>query len=162
MGYTTEFKGRFKFNKPLDSETLTFLTKLANTRRMARNLPPEYGTEGEFYVDGGGFAGQDREPSVIDFNRPPSTQPSLWLQWEPTQDGKYLEWNGAEKFYSYVEWLEYLIEKVLAPKGYSISGRVMYQGEDDTDAGMIEVRQNRVHVQSLDSYVTYFKEGEGE
>lgn len=146
MGYTTEFIGRFGLNKKLDDETFTFLTKLSATRRMKRDLGPEYGVEGEFYVDGGGDFGQAHEASVVSFNEPPGTQPSLWCQWVPTEDRIGIEWNEAEKFYDYVEWLEYLIEKVLEPRGYVLNGDVEFQGEEVGDHGVISVNGNLVAV----------------
>lgn len=144
MGYTTEFEGRFTLNRQLDPETLLFLQKFNGTRRMARKLGPEYGVEGEFYVDGGGYAGQAKDASIVDFNRPPRTQPGLWCQWRPTDDGAAIEWDGGEKFYRYVEWLEYLIANILAPKGYALSGEVKWQGEDMSDRGVIRVSDNKV------------------
>lgn len=144
MGYTTEFMGQFNLNKKLDTQTRKFLMKLAATRRMARNLPPKYGIEGEFYVDGTGFAGQGNDPDIIDYNRPPKTQPSLWLHWVPDTDGKAILWNGAEKFYHSVEWLCYLIKNVLIPKGYVLNGDVVYRGEDLEDVGVIRVKENKV------------------
>jgi hypothetical protein len=146
MGYTTEFDGKFNLNKKLDKETHEFLTKLATTRRMKRKLPPEYGIEGEFYVDGAGYAGQDREDSIVDYNKPPSTQPGLWCQWTPTHDGTAIEWDGGEKFYHYVDWIKYIIDKVLAPRGYSLSGVVDWRGEDWSDTGTIVVRDNKVGI----------------
>jgi len=146
MGYTTEFRGEFKFNKPLDAETKDFLEKLASTRRMKRNLPPEYGVEGEFFVEGKGYAGQDRDDSILDYNRPPSTQPGLWCQWTPTLDGKGLEWDGGEKFYHYIDWIEYIIKKILEPRGYSLTGDVEWRGEDWSDTGTISIRENNVTV----------------
>lgn len=146
MGYTTEFTGKFKFNKTLDKETYTFLKKLSETRRMKRKVGPEYGVEGEFFVDGKGYAGQDHDNTIIDHNTPPKTQPGLWLQWEPTKDKKYLTWNGAEKFYNYVEWLKYLLDKILIPKGYGLEGCVEFQGEDEGDHGYIVIKDNVVEV----------------
>lgn len=144
MGYTTEFDGVFNLNKPLDMKTHNFLTKLAETRRMARNLPEKYGVEGEFYVDGSGDFGQAQEPSIIDYNRPPKTQPGLWCKWVPNEDGTAIEWSGAEKFYDYVEWLEYIIKNFLAPKDYVLNGDVKYEGEDSEDFGIIHVVDNVV------------------
>jgi hypothetical protein len=155
MGYTTDFEGKFELNKTLDSETHDFLTKLAETRRMKRNAdvlqgdPVKYGfdswgTEGEFFVDGGGFAGQDRDKSIIDYNMPPRTQPGLWCQWVPTEDGMAIVWDGNEKFYNYTQWLEYIIAKVLAPRGYVLNGMVEWQGEDSEDFGQLKVEDNKV------------------
>lgn len=144
MGYTTEFKGKFNINKKLDAETHDFLTKLATTRRMARNVGPEYGVEGEFYVEGKGYYGQDSDETVIDQNRPPKTQPGLWCQWVPTMDGQGIEWDGGEKFYNYIDWLVYIIDKVLAPRGYVLSGAVRWRGEEFDDTGTIVVNDNVV------------------
>ena len=53
-------------------------------------------------------------------------------------------WDGNEKFYSYIEWLEYLIDKVLAPRGYVVNGEVTWGGEDRRDTGKITVVNNKV------------------
>jgi len=148
MGYTTDFNGRFHFNKPLDKETHAILTGLATTRRMKRQgLPEEYGFQGEFYYNPNSkMMGQEEEASIVDYNTPPDTQPGLWLQWIPSKDGKYLEWDGGEKFYHYVEWLEYLIKKILAPNGYSLTGDVEWLGEDADDRGLISIKDNVITV----------------
>jgi hypothetical protein len=142
MGYTTEFTGAFQLNKPLNAETKEFLMRLSRTRRMKRNVVPEYGVEGEFYVNGTGMAGQDRDATIVDYNKPPSTQPSLWCDWIPTDDGLFIEWNGGEKFYNYVEWITYIVDKILKPHGYILSGEVTWQGEDSYDRGMIVAKDN--------------------
>jgi acyl-homoserine lactone acylase PvdQ len=145
MGYTTDFEGRFKLNKKLDYETRDFLVKFNETRRMKRQFADnKYGVDGEFYVDGAGDFGQDHENSVVDFNCPPSTQPSLWCQWRPSRDGEYIEWDGGEKFYDYVPWLRYLVKNVLAPKGYTLNGEVYWQGEDSNDRGIIVAQDNKI------------------
>lgn len=144
MGYTTNFKGSFKLNKKLDKETHDYLKRFAETRRMARNLPEQYGIEGEFYVDGAGDFGQAHEDNIINHNTPPKTQPGLWCQWVPNKSGTAIQWDGGEKFYHYVEWLEYIIKNFLAPKGYVLNGEVDFQGEDDSDQGTIIVRNNEV------------------
>jgi len=144
MGYTTDFSGQFDLNKKLDSETHEFLKKLAETRRMKRNVGPEYGVEGEFYVEGKGFMGQDDEDNVVNSNCPPSTQPGLWLQWIPSEDGMHIEWDGGEKFYYYEEWLVYIIDKILKPRGYILNGAVDWRGEEMDDIGCLIVEDNVV------------------
>lgn len=172
MGYTTEFSGRFKFNKPLTPELDAYLLAFAQTRRMKRNaniaakMPDpkreaaglDLGGEDAPYFTGGlGFYGQDIDKSVLDANEPPTGQPGLWCQWIPaTVDGadgnvaSYLEWDGGEKFYDYVEWLEYLIKHFLAPNGYVLNGSVRYRGEDFDDYGTLTCKNNEV---ILSSYV---------
>lgn len=40
--------------------------------------------------EGGGF--------ILDPHKPPGSQPSLWLQWVPTADGRGIRWDGGEDF----------------------------------------------------------------
>ncbi len=70
MGYTTDFEGSFNITPVLSQKDNEFLTKFSETRRMARNVGPEYGIEGEFYVDGTGWAGQDSDKNVINKKNP--------------------------------------------------------------------------------------------
>ena len=94
MGYTTDFEGEFKLDKPLDAETKEFLEKLSDTRRMKRTFPnDEYGVDGEFYVD------DEAKDSVVEINSPPSTQPSLWCQWIPNDDGSKIILRKLENDY---------------------------------------------------------------
>jgi hypothetical protein len=142
MGYTTYFEGSFEVRNKcgekvsLNGETKSFLIKLAKTRRMARDISG-YGEEGEFFLDGEGYMGQDKEPNVINYNAPPKTQPSLWCQWVPTEDGRAIVWNGGEKFYEYEDWIKYIHDKILFPRGYILHGTVSWQGEEPEDFGKI-------------------------
>jgi len=150
MGYNTEFKGRFLLNKTLDLITYRFLVRLNVTRRMARSVNPQYGIEGEFYVDGKDAWGQGgiglyenkKDPTIIDPNRPPSNQPSLWCPWGPSKDRKGIEWNGHKGGLDNTagvatSWIEYIDKNILKPRGYTLSGEVEFQGEDSEDAGRI-------------------------
>lgn len=158
MGYTTDFNGEFELNKPLAENHAAYLSKFAETRRMKRSaiaasrLPDtvreavglSVGDDGEYFVGGVGYAGQDNDVSVIDHNSPPNHQPGLWCQWVPNDDGSAIVWDGGEKFYAYVEWLEYLIKNFLAPWGYVLNGEVEWIGEDSNDRGKIVVKNNTV------------------
>jgi hypothetical protein len=162
MGYTTEFFGRFEFNKPLETWLIEYVNKFCETRRMKRDnekikeLFPNWkdlcfkgdlGVEGEYFIGGLGFMGQDRDGSVVDHNWPAKTQPGLWCQWVVSEDGKYLEWDGNEKFYDYVEWLDYLIVEFFHPIGYMLNGEVNFRGEDYDDFGTIFVTDNIISVE---------------
>lgn len=161
MGYTTMFKGQFNLSKPLTEDQSNYLHTFSGTRRMKRNsemlmtqyngqhgLNGEYGVDGEFFcLDDDNF-GQTATPDIIDHNRPPSTQPSLWCQWIPTEDNMGIEWDGDEKFYCYDEWLTYIINNFLKPWGITLSGEVEYQGEDDDDCGKIIVVDNIVSIEN--------------
>ena len=146
MGYTTDFSGRFELNKELSPKMEQYLKLFNETRRMERNTDEVFGVQGEFFVFGGGSFGQDHEDNIVDFNEPPSTQPSLWNQWTPSDDRMGIEWDCGEKFYNYTEWLVYLIHKILAPNGYVLNGVVEYSGEESGDVGEIVVVDNRVFV----------------
>ena len=157
MGYSTEFEGRIDLNKELTDELFNFLMKFAETRRMKRDpkklkemgFEGDYGIEGELFVDGGGFAGQDHDDSIIDYNNPPKTQPGLWCQWIPTDDRKGLEWDGGEKFYCADEWMDYLIRRILAPAGFVANGLIQAQGEFEDDVWELAVSNNKVTVNYL-------------
>ena len=160
MGYDSSFEGSFLLDRPLTPEHKTYLSKFAETRRMKRNkhgaenLPDPVreavglpiGIDGAYFVGATGFAGQESDPSIVDYNSQPRGQPGLWCQWVPTEDGCGLEWNGAEKFYCYIEWLDYLISNFLSPWGYILNGKVSWTGERHGDFGVITVRGNRIEV----------------
>ncbi len=71
--------------------------------------------------------------------------PSFYCQWVTDYNGSVLAWDGGEKFYRYVDWLEYLIHNYFGPWGYLLNGEVQYRGEGYGDHGTIIVRDNRVH-----------------
>lgn len=188
MGYTTDFEGGFEFSRPLTSDEKNYITKFNNTRRMKRNveklyelfkgehgnpfLPKEetYGNDGEYFVGGNGFAGQDKDDSIVDYNTPPGQldflttnynerwtqndlrtregkcQPGLWCQWTTDENGTHLMWDGGEKFYNYVEWLKYLINHFFEKWGVKLNGEVYWKGEDGEDMGKIVVKDNWVTV----------------
>ncbi len=116
-----------------------------NTRclELLKSLKMDVGPEGAYYCGVGDF-GQARDESVVDGNTPPSSQPGRWCQWVPTDDGTAIEWNGTEKFYDYVEWIEYLIANFLKPWGYVLNGEVEWQGEERDDRGLIVIKKNKV------------------
>jgi hypothetical protein len=163
MGYSTDFEGLFRLDRPLTPDHRAYLLKFSETRRMRRDpaiaeqMPdPErvavglpLGPERAYFVGGTGFAGQDHDPSILDYNEPPERQPGLWCQWEPNEAGDAIRWNGAEMFYDYVKWLEYLIAHFLEPWGYLLTGEVLWQGEDVEDRGVILVEDNRIRTQHL-------------
>jgi hypothetical protein len=158
MGYTTDFFGRFELDKPLTDEQANYINKFADTRRMKRDvnklndlykgehgLNGNYGIQGEFFVGAAGFAGQDHDDSIIDYNTPPKTQPSLWCQWN-IENNQYVVWDGSEKFYNYVEWLEYYIKNFFIPMGVILNGEVMWVVVDNVDIGKIVVINNNIKV----------------
>jgi hypothetical protein len=164
MGYTTDFKGSFTLSKPATPEQIEYLNRFSYTRRMKRDveklneqykgefgLPGTgYGKEGEFFCKRDDDFGQSNDASIVDDNHPPSTQPGLWCQWVLTEDGRELEWDGGEKFYCYVEWLQYLIENFFSRWEIEINGTVKWQGEDMDDRGRIKVEGNKITTTELE------------
>jgi hypothetical protein len=158
MGYHTDFNGEFDLDKPLSPEHKTYLEQFSYTRRVQRKqsvaskmedpvrlaagLP--IGKEGAYFVGAKGHCGQDIDDSVKNYNTPPQGQPSLWCQWIPNTDGTAIQWDGGEKFYEYVDWIEYLINNFLKPWGYVLNGEVEWFGEDRHDRGLIVVDNNIV------------------
>lgn len=168
MGYSTNFSGKIQLNKKLSDAHFAYLEKFAETRRMKRNptiaeeLPDPIrtatglpiGVEGGYFVGGLSYGGQAEDRSVTNNNVEPEGQPGLWCQWIPTHTDEdevsYIEWDGGEKFYNYVEWLEYIIEHFLKPWGYVANGEIIWQGEEMRDRGKIIVNKNKVKTKDLE------------
>ena len=166
MGYSTEFDGQFNLDKPLTTEHLAYLKRFARIRHMrwldeiVGNLPDATrtavglpaGPEGmyltnDLVMEESYNAPYPHHRAIIDYDRAPADVPDLWLQWVPTEDGTSLKWDGNEKFYDYVAWLKFLIGHFLIPWGYTLNGRVKWQGDDTSDHGVIIVDRNIVMAQ---------------
>lgn len=170
MGYSTDFYGSLKFNKPVAPWLVEYVNKFSDTRRMKRDpekikeqfpnwgelcFNGDLGEEGEYFIGGVGSFGQDVDTSVLDHNNPAKTQPGLWCQWIINEKDSCLEWDGGEKFYNYEEWLEYLIDNFFEPLGYKLNGDIEWQGEDRDDRGTIHVDNNWIDMQygsSMDDF----------
>lgn len=75
--------------------------------------------------------------------------PGFWCNWVPTKNRNALEWNGAEKFYNYVEWLEYLIKNYFEPWKIKLNGKIEYCGESGDDNGVIIVKDSIIKVVTM-------------
>jgi hypothetical protein len=173
MGYSTDFFGSVEVDKRVDDETYELLMGLSNTRRMKRDpkklaerlkmteqeVLDKYGEDCQLWVGDQDNFGQNETPDVVNGNGPPKGQPGLWCKWEMDEDQKTIQWNGAEKFYDYVEWMQYLIDVVLAPKGYVVNGEIEWQGEERDDKGLLCVVNNVVTTKGA---VTYYLSKEDE
>jgi hypothetical protein len=161
MGYTTDFEGQIKITPALSPELVKYINDFGNTRRMKRNVSlltrmyaggrgfnGKYGKEGEYFVSDGGNFGQDDITGVIDLNAPPSTQPGLWCQWHITEDGKYIEWDGSEKFYESADWMKYIINNFIGDN-HKCNGVIHAFGEDRSDVWNLIVANNNVTVEFL-------------
>lgn len=72
--------------------------------------------------------------------------PGFWCNWDANEEGTALSWNGAEKFYDYVEWLQYLIDNFFNPWGIKLNGEIDWRGEEWDDQGTIKVTDSKVEV----------------
>jgi hypothetical protein len=133
-------------------ESVGYMVSLTPTRD---NRTPEeiYGVDGGFFVGAKGHGGQDHDGTIIEYNTPPNGQPGLWCQWTVDKSGTKLKWDGGEKFYSYVEWLQFLIDNFFSKWGVILNGEVEWQGEDAKDIGKIVVTNNEVKV--LNAKIVY-------
>lgn len=164
MGYTTDFDGSFDCTPALNEAQIAYLKQFAHTRRMDRNpdiaatLPDPLreavglpiGEDGEFFVGGGGSYGQGSDASIRNSNSHPKSQPGLWCQWTPSEDGTQIEWDGGEKFYSYIEWIKYINEKFLKPWGIVLNGSVSWSGEDSGDVGVIVAKEGKIRFKEIE------------
>jgi len=71
-------------------------------------------------------------------------KPGRYCGWVPSPDGTKIEWDGGEKFDSYIPWIKWLIKNKLAPNGYVLNGSVDWDGEDRGDTGTITITDNSV------------------
>jgi hypothetical protein len=120
VGYNTSFDGAFTIAPPLRPEHVALLTRInASDARDA------------------------------DFPIAADEYPSFYCEWRPSEDGASLGWDGSEKFYGYVEWLEWLIDRVFREHGYAVSGRVRFMGEEIGDGGTIVADGSKVSVERV-------------
>ena len=144
-----EFTGSIKINKRLDDDTYNLLVGLSKTRRMKRaNLAAEFGCDGEFYV------GSD-DSTVVDYSTKPSTQPSLWLQWRIQDDHQTIKWDEGEKFYCYEEWMVYIIEKILKPRGYICTGKILTLWDLTGPTKILLVTNNQVQCLPMKEFLHF-------
>lgn len=150
MGYNTEFYGQLNINPVLTLEDKEFLKKFSASRHVKRDTKKtieifglgEYGTEGEWFLEVNHESGHTQD--VINYNLPPSTQPGLWCDFEPNEDGSAIIWNQSENTYDGLEWITYLVTKYLVPRGYVVNGRFDANGEEHGDFWAIVVENNNV------------------
>lgn len=119
MGYDTTFEGRFQLNRPLSPGHKAALEELADEEHIP---------------------GEDGKPLRAES----SGRPCVYCQWRPSKDGTAIEWDFEEKFYCWLEWLQYIVEQRLKPFGYVLNGQVRWRGENGDDAGVIYVKDNRI------------------
>ena len=70
------------------------------------------------------------------------------------------KYNGTkdEKFYYGLEWMQYLIDDILAPRGYICNGEIEAYGDDYDDVWKLVVTDNVV--KRLEGVMTFVEETE--
>ena len=79
-----------------------------------------------------------------DYNETPRSIPSLWCNFELKGNDQLVLLDGRN--YEYVAWLEFLVNKLLKPRGYTLNGRVEFDGERADDKGYISVTDNVIGI----------------
>ena len=159
MGYQTFIHGEFKINKPLDDKTFELVRGLHTSRRMKRDIKmladrlgisvevarKEYGDDGEFYVAEVGLNRWDDVPDIVEVNTPPEAQPTLWNSWDIEDDKQTIFCPDEQAEYGYLDWLEYINDKVLKPRGYHLAyGEAYWSGDEDNDKGEISIENGEI------------------
>lgn len=109
MGYTTDFIGHIDVTPPLNESEQAYLTAFGDSRRYDR-------TQGPYEVPGNPATERNENDDPVERrNRTASQQPGFWCDWTPCWDGCCVTYDGREKFYDSVRWMEYLIEHFLRP-----------------------------------------------
>lgn len=121
MGYSTDFSGKFNITGDI---TVRFLRELEKAND-----------------------GQPVE-SVIGIGREVVEAPDGYCQWELTDGYTSLQWDGGEKFYDYIKWLEWICAHFVKD-GIKLNGSVQWQGEEIGDVGIIRVKDNNVITEKL-------------
>lgn len=76
-----------------------------------------------------------------------STGIDAYFQWVPAATLEHIVWDGNEKFYSYVEQLQWLCSDWLDQRGITANGILHWQGEETGDTGTISIVGNVVTAQ---------------
>lgn len=113
MGYTTHFEGCVRVHPPLTPEEYNFWRAMADH--------------------------DQREKGPWQIPNPPGYR----CQWEPSRDGTSFAWDGNEKFYDSVEWMEVIVG-CLQTTGHRCDGDIVAHGERRGDVWLLRVRNNVV------------------
>ena len=129
MGYTTEFCGTIAVTPALPLEFIERWNKATE------------GTPGKRYVSSYRDGVSDEPDMLPGF---PGRKPRAWCQWVlvANQDDAYtgIEWDGNEKFYDYINWLQFLVAAIrnVEPDA-EFEGFIEWDGEEHGDIGALRV-----------------------
>ena len=72
-----------------------------------------------------------------------SGYPGFYCQWVFNRETCTIEWDGGEKFYEYIQWLQFVFEKC-DELNLSANGKISWQGDNYQDQGEIIVEKNLI------------------
>lgn len=128
MGCDAWFYGFWTFNKSLNKEQIEIVNAFINSERKYNNKNIKVFKVG-FSKDNDG--------------------PNHYCKWKISEDGTTIKWDQCEKFYSFVPWICYLIDKFFLPWGYTLNGTINYSTEAYDDvSGNIIIENNKVYHES--------------
>jgi hypothetical protein len=122
MGYSTDFYGVLKTDKEIPAKIAAKMRELSETD--TRDIT--HGGDHSVARPSGGF-------------------PGFHCDFAPTDDNHGIRWNGSEKTYDAVEWIDYLVRTYLGPNGITIpDGQFLdAQGEEHGDTWRLTIINGR-------------------
>ena len=173
MDYINRLSGTRRMKRDVNILMELYGGKFGYPNRRSKDPVRIYGLDGEYFAREDGQSGQSHDKSILDYNVSPGLigygkdtdfnarwnenqkrktdgigQPGLWCQWIIVEeDGvQYLEWDGGEKFYDYVEWLKYLDKHFFKPWNIQLEGEIQWQGEEIGDIGKIIAKDGKIEI----------------
>jgi hypothetical protein len=105
------FAGFIQITPPLSKAERDYINAFKSTRRVDR-------VQGPYYVS---RIDPASDAYVIDPDTPSYGQPSVWCQWEITEDGSRIVFDEDEnEFENPIEWMVYLIDHFLSLKPFAM------------------------------------------
>lgn len=139
MGYTTEFEGALELRPALADGLVAAWNAMVKERNNT-------------YLDGSPRSFDAKLYGRLEVRRPNAGQtkwpcaPSCWDQWTLRQDKAkqctLIEWDGGEKFYGFIRWLQHTLDTlhaVVRPLQLSVTGLIRWQGQEKEDQGVLRV-----------------------
>ena len=127
MGYTTYFEGSIVVTPALSPEFIKRWNKATE------------GTPGKGFTRSCANGVEETPDMLPGFE---GAKPQTWCHWQLTSIGNatYIDWDGGEKFYDYIEWLQFLVAAIrkVEPRA-EFEGLIEWDGEGHGDTGVLRV-----------------------
>lgn len=133
--------GCFTIDKPLTNILYKFLQDFLRCQHIAKRVDNnKFGFQGEFSTN-------PEHENLYEPIKQASTQPSIYCQWRIHEDKQSIFCNDVLDE-SYVDWLVYILNKVLRPNGYNLIGTVVLKSSETDKIKTLEIKNNDVWVHS--------------